>query len=89
MNQPVASSRLVEISSVLSREICRPIDTLQASLARLLDDPEHPPSEVERTHASTMLSLCDDLRRLTFECLGDGSGAVPAGEPGATARTSR
>ena len=61
---------------MLSREICRPIDTLQASLARLLDDPTRPPSEIERTHAATMLALCDDLRRLTLDCLGDGAPAT-------------
>jgi len=44
-------------------------------LTRLLDDPARPPSEAERAHALTMLTLCDDLRRLTQECLGDVSGA--------------
>ena len=79
--------RIREVSSLLSREICRPIDSLRANLVRLLDDPVHPPSEVERTHAATMLALCDDLERLTRDHLGAGDGAMPFGTgPGVPAR---
>lgn len=77
MNTQVESPRLQVIASMLSREICRPIDSLQANLVRLLDDPTRPPSPVERTHAATMLTLCEDLRRLTCECLGDGTPTTP------------
>jgi len=70
MNSQVDPARLQEISSCLSQEIYRPLDSLQAGLSRLLEDPAHPPSEVERVHALTMLTLCEDLRRLTRECLG-------------------
>ena len=80
MNPQVESSQIQAISSCLSQEICRPLDTLQAGLIRLLDDPARPPSEAERTHALTMLTLCEDLRRLTHDCLGDGSKAsMPKG----------
>ena len=87
MDHQADSPRLQEVSSMLSREICRPIDSLQANLVRLLDDPTRPPSEVERNHASTMLALCEDLRRLTRECLGDGTAVEAAGPE--TVSTSR
>ena len=58
------------ISALLGQEICRPLDALQAGLIRLLDDPDQPPSPTDRAHAATMLELCEDLRRLTQDCLG-------------------
>ena len=75
MSTRVDPVRLCEISSCLSQEIYRPLDSLQAGLSRLLEDPAHPPSEAERNHAQTMLTLCEDLRRLTRECLGGSSEA--------------
>lgn len=70
MDHQVDASRLQAISAMLSREICRPIDSLQANLLQLLEDPAKLHSEAERSHASTMLDLCDELRRLTHGCLG-------------------
>ena len=73
MNTQTDTPRLQEIASMLSREICRPIDSLQANLIKMLDDPACSTSSAERTHAATMLTLCEDLKRLTWECLGDGT----------------
>ena len=73
MNSQPESPELKAISSLLCREICRPLDTLQASLNQLLAHPERLPTPSERDHATTMLGLCDDLRRLTEECLGSGA----------------
>lgn len=75
------SPQLRVVSSLLSREICRPIDSLRAGLVRLLEDPTSPPSEAERSHAATMLALCDDLTRLTLEHLGDGRPAPEVAMP--------
>ncbi len=80
MKSQSASPQLQAIAICLSQEICRPLDTLQAGLVRLLDDPARPPSDAERAHAQTMLTLCDELRHLTLECLGDDSGAEPPEE---------
>lgn len=85
MSTQVNPDRMQAISTCLSQEIYRPLDSLQAGLSRLLDDPARPPSEEERVHALTMLTLCEDLRRLTRECLGDASGASSSGESQATA----
>ena len=83
MSTQVESPRLQAIASLLSREICRPIDSLEANLVRLLDDPTQLPSPAERSHAATMLTLCEDLRRLTWDCLGDGTPAGGAEESAA------
>lgn len=53
----------------LSVEICRPLESLRGGIDRLLDDPSRPITEAERVQARTMLGLCDDLGRLTRECL--------------------
>ena len=71
MDDQVDASRLQAISAMLSREICRPIDSLQANLMQLLEEPGKLPSETERSHAATMLGLCEELRRLTRDCLGE------------------
>ncbi len=55
----------------LSGEICRPLETLQNQIVWLLDDSTEPAlTEAERAQASTMLTLCDEIDRLTRECLG-------------------
>ena len=71
MNPQIDAPELRAISALLGQEICRPLDALQAGLTRLLDNPEQPPSPSDRAHAATMLELCEDLRRLTQDCLGD------------------
>ena len=78
MNPQIDTPELRAISAMLSGEICRPLDALQAGLFCLLNNPNQAPSPAERTHALTMLDLCDDLRRLTHDCLG----GDPATDPG-------
>ena len=70
MNSQIDTPDLRVISALLGQEICRPLDALQAGLIRMLDDPDQPPSSTDRAHAATMLELCEDLRRLTQDCLG-------------------
>ena len=86
MESQVDASRLQAISAMLSREICRPIDSLQANLVQLLEEPGKLPSETERSHAATMLTLCEELRRLTQDCLGEES--QPAEGAGVIARSA-
>ena len=81
MNPQINTPELRVISSVLGHEICRPLDALQANLTRLLEDPDREPSAAERNHAITMLELCDDLRRLTWDCLGSDDFPGPAPPP--------
>ena len=57
----------------LSEEICRPLESLRGGIDRLLADPSRPITEAERVQARTMLGLCDDLDKLTRECL-EGAG---------------
>ncbi len=65
-DQPALDSILAN----LGREICRPLDSLRLGLGHLLDDPNRPISELERAQVQTMLTLCEDLDRLTREQLG-------------------
>jgi hypothetical protein len=62
---------LPAILANLSREICQPIDLLQGGIGVLLGDPSKPITDAERSQAEIMLMLCNDLGRLTRECLGD------------------
>ncbi len=59
------------ILSNLGREIGGPLESLRAEIGGLLDDPARPLGEAERKQARTMLALCDDLDRLTRECLAE------------------
>ena len=72
MTDPAGSPELSAITALFGREIRRPIGSLRANLARILDDPDHPPTDAERAHVATMLGICEDLDRLTVEALGDG-----------------
>jgi len=67
---------LQAILANLSREICQPLDLLQGGIGALLGDPSRPITEAERSQAETMLMLCNDLGRLTRECLGDAEESV-------------
>jgi hypothetical protein len=71
---PSTPPELAPILAGLSGEICRPLELLRSGIDRLLDDPTRPITEAERVQARTMLGLCDDLGRLTRECL---EGAKP------------
>ncbi len=60
---------LQAILANISQEICQPLDLLQDGISRLLSDPSQPINDAERGQALTMLELCQDLARLTRECL--------------------
>ena len=59
------------ILALLGGEICRPLDLLRSGIGRMLDDPARPLGDAERTQARTMLGLCDELGRLTRDCMGE------------------
>lgn len=68
---PSESSRpdLAPILAGLSGEIRRPLESLRSGIHQLLGDASRPISDAERVQAQTMLDLCDDLNRLTRECM--------------------
>ncbi len=65
------SAILGSILANLGREIRGPLNSLRGEIDGLLGDPSLPITEAERKQAQTMLALCDDLGRLTRECLGN------------------
>ena len=74
-----AGSEPAEIGAILDllgAEIRRPLDALRVGIDRLIDDPTGPLSEPEAIQARTIRGLCDDLDRLTRECL-----ATPGSPP--------
>ena len=68
---------LKDVLATIGQELRRPIDALQGEIDRLLIDPDRPISDAQRSHTETMLALCEELRMLTLECLGEPA----AGEP--------
>jgi hypothetical protein len=68
---------LVAILSNLSREISQPLGLLRAGIGQLIGAGPEFISEAERSQARTLFMVCDDLGRLTLECLG---GEEPARE---------
>ena len=75
---PTDLPALGPILAGLSGEIRRPLEVLRGGIDRLLDDPSRPISDAERAQARTMLGLCDDLDRLTRECLEGGGPSADA-----------
>ncbi len=69
MDTSAEPPQLRSILANLGLEICRPLESLRGGIGRFLDDPDRPASEAERVQAETMLTLCDDLGRLTRERL--------------------
>ena len=63
---------LVAILASLGREICVPLDNLREDLDRANDDEHEVITEKQRAHAQTMMTLCEELTRLTRETLGRG-----------------
>jgi hypothetical protein len=59
-------------------EICRPLESLQCAIDLLIVDPSRPITDAERIQARTMLGLCEDLGRLTRECLESAGPSVDA-----------
>jgi hypothetical protein len=70
MDAEAEHPQLRSILANLSLEICRPLDSLRLGIDRFLNQPGRPVSDAERAQAQTMLTLCDDLGRLTRERLG-------------------
>ncbi len=56
---------LRSILSNLSHELCRPLDSMRAGFDLLLSETPSAISHDQRGHLMTMVSLCDDLLRLT------------------------
>ncbi len=63
--QPIDQGELRTILSNLSHELRRPLISLKAGFDLILRGPSSSISSDERGHLSTMVSLCDDLLRLT------------------------
>jgi signal transduction histidine kinase len=61
----IDQEELRSILSNLSHELCRPLVSLRAGFDLLLGDAESSMSVDQRGHLSTMVTLCDDLLRLT------------------------
>ena len=58
-------AELRSLLSSLSHELCRPLASLRAGFDLLLGDPSSGVTVDQRGHLLTMVSLCDDLLRLT------------------------
>jgi signal transduction histidine kinase len=56
---------LRSLLSCLSHELCRPLASLRAGFDLMLGDSAHAVTAEQRGHLLTMVSLCDDLLRLT------------------------
>jgi len=83
MDEKPVPSELRAILATLGQELRRPLDTLQEEIERLLIDHDRPITDAQRSHTRTMLALCDDLRKLTADCLGEpASVAKDASETG-------
>jgi signal transduction histidine kinase len=66
----IEAGELRSILSNLSHELCRPLTSMKAGFDLLLgDDTPFAITPDQRCHLSTMLSLCDDLLRLTHRYL--------------------
>ncbi len=61
---PIDQGELRSLLSSLSHELCRPLVSLRAGFDLLLQDSSRVTSD-QRGHLLTMVSLCDDLLRLT------------------------
>lgn len=61
---------LESILAHLGVELCRPLDSLRGEIGRMVDAPPRPLTDAEVGQARTMLTICDDLGRLTRDCLG-------------------
>ena len=58
------------ILATLSWEIRDPLNNLHAGINALLSRGDARLTDVDRNHARTMQTLCEDLSRLTHQCLG-------------------
>jgi signal transduction histidine kinase len=62
---PIDSGALRSILSNLSHELCRPLASLRAGFDLVLGESPATMTPDQRSHLLTMVSLCDDLLRLT------------------------
>jgi signal transduction histidine kinase len=68
------------VFSSLSHELCRPLISLKAGFDLLLGEPSATFTPDQRNHLLTMVTLCDDLLRLTRSYL-DYAGVVQGSRP--------
>jgi signal transduction histidine kinase len=71
---------LRSVLSSLSHELCRPLISLKAGFDLLLGEPSSAFTSDQRSHIVTMLTLCDDLLKLTRSYL-DYAGIVQGSRP--------
>jgi len=71
---------LRSVLSNLSHELCRPLISLKAGFDLLLGEPAATFTADQRSHILTMLTLCDDLLKLTRSYL-DYAGIVQGSRP--------
>lgn len=76
----IDGGELRSVLSNLSHELCRPLTSLKAGFDLLLDEPAATFTSDQRSHIQTMVSLCDDLLRLTRSYL-DYAGLVQGARP--------
>ena len=76
----IDQGELRSILSNLSHELCRPLVSLRAGFDLLLGDSPSTITQDQRGHLVTMVSLCDDLLRLTRGYL-DYAGIVQGSRP--------
>jgi signal transduction histidine kinase len=76
----IDQGELRSILSNLSHELCRPLVSLRAGFDLLLDESPATITPDQRGHLVTMVSLCDDLLRLTRGYL-DYAGIVQGSRP--------
>ncbi len=62
---PIDQGELRSLLTSLSHELCRPLVSLRAGFDLLLEDASVSVTTEQRGHLLTMVSLCDDLLRLT------------------------
>ena len=77
---PIDQGELRSILSNLSHELCRPLASLRAGFDLLLGESSSTITPDQRSHLLTMVSLCDDLLRLTRSYL-DYAGIVQGSRP--------
>jgi signal transduction histidine kinase len=76
----IDQGELRSILSNLSHELCRPLVSLRAGFDLLLDESPSTITQDQRGHLVTMVSLCDELLRLTRGYL-DYAGIVQGSRP--------
>ena len=76
----IDQGELRSILSNLSHELCRPLVSLRAGFDLLLGESPRTITDDQRGHLLTMVSLCDDLLRLTRSYL-DYAGIVQGSRP--------